>query len=84
MYNNKILTPTRAVQNFIDCKKSGSNPSEEVFSVLKTFRKWKETELIGLLNASNYYPEIFIEENMESTINHLLQNIKKRFVPHKF
>lgn len=84
MYNNKVLTPTKAVQNFIDCKKSGSNPSEEVFSVLKTFRQWKETELIGLLNASNYYPEIFIENNMESTINNLLQKIKERFVPHKF
>jgi hypothetical protein len=65
-------------------RNQGLTPSDEVFAVIKTYQKWKETELIGLLNASNYYPEIFIEENMEPTINNLLQKIKKRFVPHKF
>lgn len=84
MYNNLVLTPTRAVQLYIDNKKSETTVSPEVYSVIKTYRKWRENELIGLLNASGYYPEIFYEEGMEQTINKLLANFKSKHVPHKF
>jgi hypothetical protein len=84
MYNNLALTPTRAVQLYIDGKKSGTALAPEVTSVIKTYRKWRENELIGLLNASGYYPEIFYEDGMEDTIHKLLAVFKSKHVPHKF
>jgi len=79
-----MITPTRAVQSFIDAKKSGLEPSPEVLEVIKTYRKWRELELIGLRNASAYYPDIYFEENMDETIESLLKAFKAREVPHKF
>ncbi|MCG9873697.1 MAG: hypothetical protein MH321_02795 [Leptospiraceae bacterium] len=84
MYNNLVLTPTRAVQLFIESRKTGASISPEITSVIKTYRKWRENELIGLLNASGYYPEIFHEDGMEDTIHRLLASFKAKHVPHKF
>lgn len=83
---SKILTitPIRAVQSFIDAKKNGENPPQEALSVIKNYRKWKDLELIGLRNASAYYPDIYFEEGMDETIENLLQVFKSREVPHKF
>ena len=80
----QTITPTRAVQSFINAKKSGNEPSEESLSVIRNYRKWKEPELIGLLNTSGFYPEIFFEEGMEESITGLLQKFKDRQVPHKW
>jgi hypothetical protein len=48
---------------------------------IKTYKTWKENSLIGLLNASGYYPDILIEENMEENIKQLLEEYKKRIIP---
>ncbi len=78
------MTPTRTVQAFIDAKKENKAPSSEVIQSLKSYRKWNEPELIGLRNASAYYPDIYIEPGMDETIRKLLETIKERIVPHKF
>ncbi|WCL51286.1 hypothetical protein [Leptospira sp. GIMC2001] len=80
----QTTTPTKAVQSFINAKKSGNEPSEDSLSVIRNYRKWKEPELIGLLNASGYYPEILVEDGMEQSIASLLQKFKDRQVPHKW
>lgn len=78
------MTPTRTIQSFIDAKKENHSPSEEVWNSLKSYRKWNEPELIGLRNASGYYPDIYFEEGMDETISKLLAKFKERVVPHKF
>lgn len=79
-----MLTPTRAVQAFIDSKKENREISEEIWANLKTYRKWNEVELLGLRNASAFYPDIFFEEGMEDTISKLVEVFHSRIVPHKF
>ncbi len=79
-----MLTPTRAVQSFIDCKKDHLEVPEQVLTALKTFRKWNEVELLGLKNASAYFPEIYIQEGMEEEITNLIQKFHNRQVPHQF
>ncbi|MCX7997467.1 MAG: hypothetical protein N3A69_00760 [Leptospiraceae bacterium] len=75
------MTPEKAVQTFIDCKKNNTPIPNEVFDTLKTYKTWKENSLIGLLNASGYYPDILIEEDMEENIKKLLEEYKKRIIP---
>ncbi|ABZ95541.1 Hypothetical protein LBF_3072 [Leptospira biflexa serovar Patoc strain 'Patoc 1 (Ames)'] len=78
------MTPTRTIQAFIDAKKENTAPSQEVWNSLKTYRQWSEPELIGLRNASGYYPDIYFEPGMDETISKLLAKINERVVPHKF
>lgn len=75
------MTPETAVQTFINCKKENKPIPQEVLDTIRTYKTWKENSLIGLLNASGYYPDILIEENMEENIKTLLAEYKKRIVP---
>lgn len=83
---SKILymTPTSAVQSFVDAKKKGIDPPTQALSSIQNYRKWKPYELIGLQNASAYYPDIYFEENMDETIDKILQSFKDREVKHRF
>ncbi|MBL0955116.1 MAG: hypothetical protein IBJ01_10150 [Leptospira sp.] len=78
------MTPTRTIQAFIDAKKENTTPSAEVWNSLKGYRQWNEPELIGLRNASGYYPDIYFETGMDETISKLLAKFKEKVVPHKF
>ncbi|MCC5815371.1 MAG: hypothetical protein JJT78_11490 [Leptospira sp.] len=78
------MTPIRAVQSFIDAKKEGIDPPPESIEVIKNYKKWKPSELIGLQNASAYYPEIYFEENMDKNIDSIIASYKAREVKHKF
>ncbi|MDF3818540.1 hypothetical protein P3G55_01435 [Leptospira sp. 96542] len=78
------MTPTKTVQTFIDAKKGNTEPDKAVWESLKQYRKWNEPELIGLRNASAYFPDIYFEEGMDKTIADLLAKFKERIVPHKF
>ena len=78
------MTPTRTVQSFLDFKKQSLPITDEIWTSLKGFRKWNEPELIGLRNASSYFPDIYFEEGMEQEIERLLTLYKSRNVPHKF
>jgi hypothetical protein len=84
MGRNLTMTATRAVQLFIDSKKSGTAPSQECLDTIQKYRTWNDNELIGLRNASFYYPDIYFEEDMDSHIAAILQKYKDREVPHKF
>lgn len=79
-----MLTPTRAVQSFIDCKKDHIEVPEQVLITLRTFNKWNEVELLGLKNASAYFPDIYIQDGMEEEITALIQKFHARQVPHQF
>ncbi|MCG6166428.1 hypothetical protein LFX25_01000 [Leptospira sp. FAT2] len=76
----KPMTPTRAVETFIQCRKNQEPISDEVFLVLDSFQTWNEIELTGLLNASFYFPEILNEYRTETVIRSLLEVFKKRIV----
>ena len=76
--NPKLLTPTKALNIFSDCKKNEQEVPKEVLDVIKTYRKWNEFELVSLKNLSAYYPDIFLEDDMEDNIEQLLVIIKKR------
>ncbi|WP_411824504.1 hypothetical protein [Leptospira sp. 'Mane'] len=78
------MTPTRAVQSFINSKKEGIEVPASTLESIRGFRKWKEPELIGLRNASSYFPDIYIEQGMEEEITRLLEIVKNRNVAHKF
>lgn len=79
-----MLTPTRAVQSFIDCKKDHLDVPETVLETIRSFRKWNEIELLGLKNASAYFPDIYFQEGMEQEITTLIQKFHGRQVPHQF
>lgn len=76
----KPMTPTRAVETFIRCKKNREPISDEVTLVLDSFQIWNEIELTGLLNASFYYPEILNEYRTAEAIRSLLEKFKQRIV----
>ena len=76
---NKI-TPTRAMDLFVECKKHNQEVSDEVYQVISNYRNWNEFELTSLQNLSAYYPDIFIEKEMEEHIEKLITQIKKREV----
>jgi hypothetical protein len=78
------MTPTRTVQSFLDAKKQSRPITDEIWTSLKGFRKWNEPELIGLRNASSFFPDIYFEDGMDEEIHRLLDVFKKRIVPHKF
>lgn len=84
MNRNYSMTPIRAVQSFIDAKKAGQEPGQDSLAVIRTYKSWKEPELIGLKNASAYYPDIYFESDMDATIAGLLQKFKAKEVAHKF
>lgn len=62
------------------CKRENEEVPKEVIDSLKNYKKWREPSLIGLLNASAYFPEILIEEGMEENIHKLLEKFKKSIV----
>ncbi|XDD50413.1 hypothetical protein AB3N59_00940 [Leptospira sp. WS92.C1] len=78
--HKKPMTPTRAVETFIRCKKNREPIAEEVFLVLDSFKIWNEIELTGLLNASFYFPEILSDYRSETAINAILQKFNQRIV----
>lgn len=79
----KIMTAESAIDTFIKCKKEGKETPDGVIESLRNYRKWRESSLKGLLNASAYFPEILIEPDMEQNILKLIEDFKKRLVPHK-
>lgn len=79
----QFMTAESAIDTFIKCKKEGKEIPQAVFESLRNYRKWKESSLQGLINASAYFPEIFIEAGMEENTEKLLEDFKKRIVPHK-
>lgn len=76
-----ILTAEAAIDAFVKCKKANTEVPKEVLESIRKYRKWQENALIGLLNASAYYPEILLEENMEAEIMKLLDEYQKRIIP---
>lgn len=78
------MTPTRAVQTFIDAKKAGREIPADCLVALRSYKQWKEHELLAVLNASGYYPDILIEPDMEANIHKRLEWFKSRLVDHKF
>ncbi len=78
------LTPETAIETFIKSKKENSSIPESVFQTFKTYKKWNENALKGIINASAYYPEILTEENMEENIFKVLAEFKKREVDRVF
>ncbi|EPG65210.1 hypothetical protein ACE5IS_06015 [Leptospira wolffii] len=77
---NKLLTPIKAVDTFVKCKKEGAPVPVAVWDTLRTYSKWNQVELTGLLNASAYYPEILFESGMEKNIAGLLSSFQDRIV----
>ncbi|AVQ11396.1 Uncharacterized protein XB16_1064 [Leptospira santarosai] len=76
----KPMTPTRAVETFILCRKKSEPISEEVILVLDSFESWNEIELTGLLNASFYFPDILNGYRSEQTIQLLLEKFRRTIV----
>ncbi|ASV13042.1 MULTISPECIES: hypothetical protein [Leptospira] len=76
----KPMTPTRAVETFILCRKKNEPISEEVILVLDSFESWNEIELTGLLNASFYFPDILNGYRSEQTIQLLLEKFQRKIV----
>ncbi|AVV77895.1 hypothetical protein [Leptospira santarosai] len=76
----KPMTPTRAVETFILCRKKSEPISEEVILVLDSFESWNEIELTGLLNASFYFPDILNGYRSEQTIQLLLEKFQRKIV----
>ncbi|EKO34469.1 hypothetical protein LEP1GSC005_3312 [Leptospira santarosai str. ST188] len=74
------MTPTRAVETFILCRKKSEPISEEVILVLDSFESWNEIELTGLLNASFYFPDILNGYRSEQTIQLLLEKFQRKIV----
>ncbi len=77
---NKLLTPIKSVDTFVKCKKEGAPIPVAVWDTLRTYPRWNEVELTGLLNASAYFPDIFFEKNMEKKIQTILDEFKSRIV----
>ncbi|MCB1189189.1 MAG: hypothetical protein H7A23_04065 [Leptospiraceae bacterium] len=75
-----FISAESAIDNFIKCKKEGKEVSKEVIESIKNYKKWREPSLIGLLNASAYYPEILLEKDMEAEITKLLEKFQKSIV----
>ncbi|TGK02974.1 hypothetical protein EHQ53_05775 [Leptospira langatensis] len=76
----KLLTPIKAVDTFVKCKKEGERIPILVWDSLRTYPKWNEVELTGLLNASSYFPDILFERDMEQKIIARLEEFKSRIV----
>jgi predicted transcriptional regulator len=74
------LSPETAIDTFIKSKKENKDVPEKVLESLRNYKKWEQNSLIGLLNASAYFPEILIEEKMEEQIYKLLAEFKKSIV----
>ncbi|PJZ69944.1 hypothetical protein CH373_13140 [Leptospira perolatii] len=77
---NNSLTPIRAIETFIRCKKEGTQVPFLVWDTIKTYQKWNQIELTGLINASVYYPELLFEPGMEERIAKRMDDFKKRIV----
>ncbi|EQA34843.1 hypothetical protein LEP1GSC047_1622 [Leptospira inadai serovar Lyme str. 10] len=77
---NRILTPTKAVETFIKCKKDNAPVPFTVWDTLKTYSTWNQVELTGLINASAYFPDILFEKGMEAKIQSILDRFNKRIV----
>lgn len=76
-----IMTAEAAMDAFINCKKTNTEVPKEVMEAIRNYPKWQENSLIGLLNASAYFPDILFEDGMEEKINKLLDDYKKKIVP---
>ncbi|PJZ24093.1 hypothetical protein CH352_00125 [Leptospira hartskeerlii] len=77
---NKLLTPIKAIDTFVKCKKEGERIPVLVWDSLRTYQKWNQVELTGLLNASAYFPDILFEKDMEKKIQHRLDEFNSRIV----
>lgn len=78
------MTPTRAIQSYVDCRKNKEPVSEEILFVLRHYKSFGPNELHWILNVSAYYPEILLEPDMENNIQSLLKGFLAREVNHKF
>jgi len=76
-----ILSPEAAIDAFVKAKKDNHEVPKEVLKALNNYKNWRPDSLKGLLNASGYYPEILIEEDMEKKILILLDRFKKTTAP---
>lgn len=79
-----LLSPEAAIDTFVRSKKENKDVPENVLESLRNYKKWGSSSLNGLLNASAYFPEILIEENMEENIYKLLAEFKKTEVRKTF
>lgn len=77
---NKLLTPIKAVDTFVKCKKEGLSVPVAVWDTIRTYSKWNQVELTGLLNASSYFPDILFESGMEKKIEERLSEFKSKIV----
>ena len=77
----QLMTPETAIQTFMNCQKEGKQIPETVMESLHNYRNWGENQLIGLLNASAYFPDLLFEAGMEDTIQTLLKKFQDRIVP---
>lgn len=75
-----FLSPETAIDTFIKSKKENLQVPEKVLESIRNYKKWGQSSLTGLLNASAYFPEILIEEKMEENIYKLLAESKKAIV----
>lgn len=71
-----FLTAEAAIDAFIKAKKEKKEVPSEVIKALKNYKSWGEGSLKGLINASGFFPEILIEENMEKNILNILAKYK--------
>ena len=72
-----LLSPEAAIDTFIKSKKEKKDVPENVLESIRNYKKWGQSSLTGLLNASAYFPEILLEEKMEENIYKLLAEFKK-------
>lgn len=74
------MTPTRAVQTFIDCSQSGKEIPKDALETIRRFKEWSLPELMWLNNSSAYCPEIMLEPGMEEKVRDAIGKIKSRDV----
>ena len=79
-----IITPESAIDSYIKCKKEGKEISQDILDTILNYRKWHESALKGLINASGFYPDILLEPDMEENIYKILAEFKSREVERKF
>jgi len=72
-----LISPESAIDTFIKCRKENTPIPDNVIESIRNYKRWGQNSLTGLLNASAYFPEILIEENMEENIYKLLAEFKQ-------
>ncbi|MBK8398677.1 MAG: hypothetical protein IPL26_25945 [Leptospiraceae bacterium] len=72
-----LISPEAAIDTFVKSKKENKDVPDNVLESIRNYRKWSPSSLTGILNASAYFPEILLEDNMEENIYKLLAEFKK-------